>query len=203
MSALITNQIPEQNFELITKQLGVILFLELNNQNDLLPLDDKYDIGLFLERQNKIDSSEDVVVNVSYNSSQFSNQNEKSSQSDSTFNIDVYVNGVYSGLMNGDEDSRLKHHKVVGWIRYILSSTVYRSLGLPFGIIMSTDVQSINFDDNYGNEDGNFIRMCRIVFSVRHIEDCELESGVALLGHDSTIKLDLTNKGYKFNFNND
>lgn len=199
MSALITNSIPEQNFELLTKQLGAILFLEVSNQNSLLT--SGYDIGTFIERQSKIDQSEEIVINVSFNSAQNSNHNELNYQSDGTFNIDVYSNGIESEDVRGDEDTRLKHHKVIGWIRYILSSTVYKALGLPYGVVMSTTVQSINFDDNYGNEDGNFIRMCRIVFSVRFIEDCEFEEGITLLGNDTTIRLDLTDRGYKFNFN--
>lgn len=201
MSALIINSIPEQNFELLTKQLGAILFLEVSHQNSLLT--SGYDIGTFIERQSRIDQSEEIVINVSFNSAQNVNHNESNYQCDGTFNIDVCSNGIESDSLLGDEDSRLKHHKVIGWIRYILSSTIYKTLGLPFGIVMSTTVQSINFDDNYGVEDGNYLRMCRIVFSVRFIEDCDLESSITLLGNDTTIKLDLTEKGYKFNFNND
>mgnify|MGYP000970290934 CR=1 FL=1 len=78
MTALITNKIPEQSFELITKQLGAILLCELEKQNELNCT--KYDLGVFLERQEPYDKSEDVVVNISLNNVNYESFNERDTQ---------------------------------------------------------------------------------------------------------------------------
>ncbi len=196
---LITEQIPEQSFELIAKQLGAIILLELENQNKLSC--SKYDIQTFLERTIPIDKSEDVVVNISLNSVNYDEHNEFSVHGSHNFNIDVYTFSDDNICQTADQRSVIKIHRVVGWIRYILSSTKLKTLGFEPGIIGGTYVQSINYDDNYGNQDGSMSRMCRIVFNVRAFEIQDPDEITEFTINDTVIKLSNTDKGYKLIFN--
>lgn len=198
---LITEQIPEQSFELITKQLGAILLLELDNQNKMSC--SKYDIQTFLERTIPIDKSEDVVVNISLNSVNYDEHNEFSVQGSHNFNIDVYTFSDDNIYNTADENSRIKLHRVVGWIRYILSSTKYKYLNINNDAchISGSYLQSINFDDNFGNQDASMSRMCRIVFNVRADENQDPDQATDFTINETNFKISNTEKGYKLIFN--
>ena len=201
MSAKITEIIAEQSFEILTKEVGAILLLELENQLSIQECDSDIELGVFIERITPIDKSEDVVVNVSLNSANYDNYNEFESQGTHTFNIDTYTFGVDSLNETANTNVRLKLQKITGWIRYILQSTKYKTLGFAPGLVSGTYVQSINFDDNYGKEDSSMNRMSRLVFSVRASEFQNSDDSKAFLRSDTTIKLDSTEKGYKLIFN--
>lgn len=201
MSIKITEIIAEQSFEILTKEVGAILLLELENQLSLEECNSGIDLGVFIERIEPIDKSEDVVVNVSLNSVNYDNHNEYDSQGSNIFNIDVYAFGAASVDENASDNVRLKLQKITGWIRYILASTKYKTLGFVPGLVGGTYVQSINFDDTFGKEDGAMTRMSRLVFSVRAIEFQNADDSKVFNRNDTSIKLDLTEKGYKLIFN--
>lgn len=194
-------EIPKQNFEKILDQIGAILLIELSNQNTIC--DFGFDFGVFKERQTPIDKSEDCVINVSLANSDNLNFNQFSYESNSSFNIDIYLNGYDTEFESGSEFVKIRLHKIVGLIRYILSYHEYKSLGFDFGFIGSVNLNSMAFDDNYGNQDGSYFRMSRLNLGVKHIESCQDEFNTILEGNDSKVRLEQTNKGYKFNFNND
>jgi hypothetical protein len=200
MSVLITEKIPIQNFEIVKNKVEVILFTELNNQNKLQCKG--IDIEVFTERQEPYSNGEDVVVNVSLNNIPYSQIDTRNTTGNLSFNIDVYASGFTTLDNDGNKTSRSKLELVTGWIRYILSSTKYNTLGFPKGVIGGTYVDSIQFDDNYGNQEANYIRMARIQFSVKVIENQELWTGIELLGNDTVIKINNGSKGYKLTFNN-
>lgn len=199
MSAKITEIIAEQSFEILTKEVGAILLLELENQKTLQNYD--IDLGIFIERMIPISDSEDVVVNVFLNNVGYDNQNEFESQGTHTFNIDVYTFGVDSVDESANTNVMLKLQKITGWIRYILSSTKYKTLGFSPGLVGGTYLNSISFDDSFGKEDGAMVRMSRLVFSVRASEFQNSDDILEFTGNDTTVKLDLTEKGYKLIFN--
>ena len=110
MSAKITEIIADQSFEILTKEVGAILLLELENQKTLQNYD--IDLGIFIERMIPISDSEDVVVNVSLNNVGYDNQNEFESQGTHTFNIDVYTFGVDSIDESANTNVMLKLQKI-------------------------------------------------------------------------------------------
>lgn len=200
MSATITEIIQEQGFELITKQLGAIMLLELTNQLELQKC--HIDLGVFLERIEPIDKSEDVVVNVSLNSINYDEHNEFEVHGAHTFNLDVYSFGEETIDKTSSTDVRIKIQKIVGWVRYILSSTKLKTLVFEPGLISGTYIQSVNFDDTYGKEDGSMTRMARVVFLVRAFESQDPdEYNNNFTGNDTVIKIESTDKGYKLTFN--
>lgn len=200
MSVLITEIIPIQNFEIVKNNVEVILFTELNNQKKLQCKG--IDIEVFTERQEPYSNGEDVVVNVSLNNIPYSQIDTRNTTGNLSFNIDVYASGFTTLDNDGNKTSRSKLELVTGWIRYILSSTKYNTLGFPKGVIGGTYVDSIQFDDNYANQEANYVRMTRIQFSVKVIENQELWTGIELLGNDTVIKINDGSKGCKLTFNN-
>lgn len=200
MEVLITETIGKQGFELISEQLGAILLLELSNQKKIQCK--KFNLDVYNERQNPIDRSEDVVINVSLNNIAISSHTEREFDSVLNFFVDVYVNGDESIDLSGDAETSQKLNLMLGWARYILSSTRYKTLAFDYGMIMGTYVRNIQFDDNFGEQNGTFSRMARISFEVRAVEGQDMENGILLGQNNSIIKLEETELGYKYNFVN-
>jgi hypothetical protein len=200
MTAIIENIIPAQNFEIVQNKIGVILLLELLNQKKLQCIDNE--IEVFLSRQTPYDKSEDVMINVSMAQINYSGKTQIDSQGLTTYNVDIYCNSDEKQCTTGSENTRIVLNQITGLVRYILSSTKYKTLGFQAGFIGGTMVDSIQFLDNFGNQEANFVSMSRIVFTARLNENQLAWEGIALLGNDTNIKLDSTNKGYKLTFNN-
>lgn len=199
MAVLITEKIELQNFEIIKDKLGVILFEELINQKRLQCVD--IDLNVFIERQEPYDDAEDVVINITENNIAYDSIDEKNSQGNISFDIDIYASGNATIDIDGNTNVRRKIDIVKGWIRYILSSTKYKTLDFPKGFIGGTYVNSIQNDKNYGTQDGSFVRVTTINFSVRASEIQEMWNGLEFTGNDTVIKLDDGTKGYKLIFN--
>lgn len=199
MSAKITEIIQDQGFEVLTQTIGAIMLLELTEQQSIQSYD--MDLGVFIERIEPIDKSEDVVVNVSLGAVNYDNHNEFESQGTHNFNIDTYVFGLESSSETASKNASLKLNKITGWIRYILQSTKYKTLGFDPGFVGGTYVQSINFDDNFGKEDTSMSRMSRLVLSVRASEFQNSDEILEFTRNDTTIKLDSTDKGFQLIFN--
>lgn len=200
MEPKITAIIPVQGFEIVLNRLGAILFLEIANQrtlgNDMEP------IGFYLERTDSYDKDEGIVVNVSLVNTPYSGKTQTASQSDSVFNIDVYVNAKGSSVLSGDDAARQKLHKYVGWVRYILSCTYYKTLGFPPGGLGGAAVDDSSFDPLINRESGDHIRFSRTTYSARIMENQEAWAGVPLDGNDTKILINQTSKGYKLTLNN-
>tara|TARA_R100000541_G_scaffold44592_1_gene51681 strand:+ start:1664 stop:2266 length:603 start_codon:yes stop_codon:yes gene_type:complete len=199
MAVLITEKIQLQNFEIIKDKLGVILFEELINQKRTQCAE--FDLEVFIERQEPYDDAEDVVVNITENNISYSSIDSNSSQGNISFDIDIYASGNATIDIDGNTNVRRKLDIVKGWIRYILSSTKYQTLGFPKGFIGGTYVNSIQNDKSYGSQDGSFVRVTTINFTVRASENQEMWDGLGFTGNDTVIKLDNGTKGYKLIFN--
>jgi hypothetical protein len=195
MASIINEIIPNQGFEIVLNKIGVIVLEELSNQKIIQPIDSDFEV--FIERQEPYANSEDVVINISYENSDFGGKTQKDVQGNTTFSIDIYTTGIESAGQTGNDDARIKALKYAGMIRYILSSTKYKTLGYAPGLIGGSMVENITNQTKYGNEDASFIKFVRVTFSVRIQENQEAWTGIPLLGNDTTIKLDMTDKGYK------
>lgn len=203
--AVITEVIPRQGFEVVQNRIGEILLTELTNQKALQGFDSNF--GVFLERQEPFDKSEDVMVAVMLAGADYKGFTTKDQQGDTTYIIDVFASGAASSTMEPSLEARDKAFLYVGMIRYILSSSKYQTLGLPPGLIGGKYFESFKFDidfsnfGNHSNYDARFIRFARIVFSVRIQENQEMWTGIPLLGNSTLVTLDATNKGFQLVFN--
>lgn len=197
--ALINYIIPMQAFEVVLNKIASILLIEVSNQVTLNSLNDQVEV--YTERMTSFDKSEDVLINVSLASSNFQNITKRDSTGLTDFYIDVYARGFESDLSTGEKDSRNKLHRYMGMCRHILSSSRYMYLGFEPGLIGGVYVNSINYDDNYDNQDAAYIRMARLNLSVRIYEFQDMDIPVEFLGNDTIIKLSNTDKGQKLIFN--
>ena len=200
MASIIDNLITEQGFELVNTKLGVILLEELTNQkNNFNAFENDFEV--FVGRQEAYGKSEDVVINVSFDNASFSDKTQHYVQSSDTFFIDIYCQGISTSGMSSSVQADRLGLRIAGIIRSILSSTKYNTLGLERGLIGGTMVESIQSSNQFNEQDSNSIKFVRITFSARIRESQEMWVGIDLLGNDSNIKLNLTNKGYQLTFN--
>lgn len=197
---MIDHVIPQHKFETVLNNIGVILLSELNNQKFLNNFNESFEI--FKERQTPIDKAEEIVINLVIDNISYTNHNQFSSDGTHTINIEVYVNGYETSTLNGSEFSSLKLNKVVGLISYVLRHDEYFNLGFQTPTIASKTLNSISFDKSITNQDATFSRMAIIELMVRFSENYQDNNLIPLLGNDSRIKINLTDKGYKFEFNN-
>lgn len=200
MAAIITEIIPIQGFEIVLNKIGVILFEELTNQKNIQSINGNFEV--FIERQEPYDKAEDVVINISLDNDNFTGKTQKDSQGLTSFFIDIYSKGFLAYKLDGISTFRDKRSVYCGLIRYILNSTKYNKLGFQPGLIGGAYVDTISYQSTPENEDGSYVKFARINFSVRIQENQQNWSGVPLMGNDSIVKLDQTEKGYKLTFNN-
>jgi hypothetical protein len=200
MASIIDSLITENGFELVNTKLGVILLEELSNQKETFnAFENNFEV--FVGRQEAYDKSEDVVINVSFDNANFSGKTQNDVQGNDTYFIDIYCQGVSSSEMTSSVEADKLGLRFAGLIRSILSSTKYKTLGFNPGLIGGTMVESIQSVNQFNEQDANSIKFVRVTFSARVQENQSMWQGVNLLGNDTTIKLDLTNKGYKLTFN--
>lgn len=198
--AVINEVIPMQGFEVVLNKIASILFIEITNQIALSSLTDEVEV--YIERMTPYDKSEDVLINVSCNAVSYGEFTQRDSEGNTTYFIDLYTRGTENDLVTGEANSRNKIHKYLSMVRYILSSVRYKTLDTGFGLVAGTYVNAINFDDNYGNQDGAYIRFARLTFGVRIMENQSMDIPIEFLGNDSVLKLSNTDKGQKLIFNN-
>lgn len=191
--------IPEQGFETVRDLIGAILKIELESQKTKQNLTDE--IHIYTSRSTPFHQSEQLMINVLLDSGDYSNITEKGSHERTVFFIDVYTSSKETEDSDGGYNSTRKCDKYLGMIRYILSDHHYKTLGLPPGLIMGTYVDSFENFEPSNTQDAAYIKMSRLSFSVRINEDQSLWEGIKINSIFTQVKLDLTNKGYKYESN--
>jgi len=204
MEPKILNIIPLSNFEIVRDQLGLVLFTELNKQIELesIPCTD-----VFVEKSTPADSADKPTVNIILDSSNFmsgnhanaqNNMTQRSAQSYTTFFIDITTSGVATASLTAGQVSIFLLHRIAGMCMHILRASFYRTLGLPQGTIGGAYVDMLATADPHQKEDTDGTRFARISYGIRILENAPAWQGVPLLENNSSVKLELTEKGYKF-----
>jgi hypothetical protein len=212
---MIPSVIPQQNFEKIRDRIGLIIFQELENQFDLtgdenlerpLEVDGEYPESLlvYIDRVVPIDEAEMPVINVSYNGANYDSNNPRYADGSNTYFIDVYVKSEANEDGNETDADRLaaiKLSSILGKIAYILRYSDYKTLGFASGFIGNTKVASLNILGSLKNEnqsDANRGIVGRIIFEVRCVETVDSIEPRDMQGFVTTVKLNLTDKGYVY-----
>jgi hypothetical protein len=193
---MITNNIPTQGFEIVRDLIGTILYSNLLVQKNLKFLPD--DINVFIGRTSPFQSSEKLMINVVSDSSAYNSFTEYNVQGSTNYFIDVFCTAAETENFTGDKISTNKRDLYIGMIRYILQSTIYKTLQLPPGLILGTYVEGFENFDSSNNQDASFVKMGRLTFSVRLNESQNLWEGVDISSIFTDVKLELTNLGYQF-----
>ena len=191
MAALITIQIPAQNFEVIRNSIGTLLAEELASQTAA------NDVTVWENRFIAFDNSELPAINVSYDNTPYDNHNAQSRRGVNKYYIDVIVSAKHSSTQKADYRSSLLCQKIAGIVAYILSSAEYHTLGLTTGLIQSRWVESLQMG-KLAEQDSLHTIVCRVTFNVIAREDVGNLTGTPLEIISSQVKLNETEKGYKF-----
>ena len=198
MAAIITEVIPQANFEIIHDKIGEILVVELANQKTLQPLRLTENVGVFKERITSVDKTEEVVISVLLDGFNSSYATQSDQQNRTNYFIDIYASGKAGIDTPGDNVVATIVQKYIALIRYILQSHKYVTLNLPLGTIGNTNVDSGQMYEQPNTPDANFSRMARIGFSVKIMENQEVWEGILLDNNTTTVNIELTDKGYQY-----
>jgi len=196
MAALITDIIPEQNFELVRDQIGGILTTELLKQKELQAFDEP--VTVFQERIIPMTTEEVLYFNVLMDGASYDSFSNLSVQGNVRYLVDVYVCGADSPGKSGSKDSRNRLGKFIGMVRYILSSGQYKTLGFEPGFIGGVYVESIALSDPQRSGDVNYTAFGRVVISVRMAEENSATAGVPITSIGTVMKISETDHGYKY-----
>lgn len=201
MASQITGIIPKQGFELVRDAIGVILLEELTAQKNRRT--DLEDFEILSESLVPYTSAEKITINVLLAKADYGQMTQKDAQGRTIYFIDVVTSGEEKDDMTGSMDASFRRDRYTGMIGYIFRSAFYRYMGpiIPQGLVGGVYVESFTNLDPYKKEDSDFTTFARIQMAVRIQEDAQAWSGVELVGVNTSVRLDLTNKGYKFVFN--
>jgi hypothetical protein len=200
LTALIHTAIGQQGFEKVKDRIAEILLVELTNQKQLQEFEE--DIEVFNERIAPMDEAETLYFNILLDSGSYSNKNQLDQEGNTIYFIDVYTSGK-AGEQVGTSDSTQRRDKFLGMVRYILSDTRYNMLGFDYGLIAGSQVERFSTLDPSHKEDSSYTNFGRLQFSVRIVENQTLWDGVEVVGNNTNVKLDLTDKGFKYIFQKD
>lgn len=199
MPALITEAIQQQGFEKVRDAIGVALLTELSNQKTLQSFDE--DITIYRERVIPIEIEENLYFNILLDNASYGNYTQRDAQGRTIYFIDIYTTGKNTSSLVGSLDSGTRLGKFLGMAMYILGSNQYKTLGLPPGLIGGTYIESFATSEPVQQQNSVYSRFARISFAVRVQENYSLWNGINLVGNDSTVKMNQTEKGYKYTYN--
>lgn len=195
---LIVNVIPPQGFEIVRDRIGEILFDEISSQV-AKSYNTDIDAQVYVERSNQIDKTELPLINISLSTGSYDNKNQGNVNGTYTFDIDAYTHAKTTEDESGDVLAAFKLQKILGVCRAILENPVYKTLGYTPGFIIRTGCSDINIAiPGAGKLDTLNTLMGRLSFTVVLIESTELIVPALITGYDTSIKMVLTNQGYKY-----
>lgn len=195
---LIVDVIPPQGFEIVRDRIGEILFDEISSQV-AQSYNTDIDAQVYVERSNQIDKTELPLINISLSTGSYDNKNQGNLNGTYIFDIDAYTHSKSTEDESGDVLAALKLQRILGVCRAILENPVYKTLGYMPGFIIRTGCSDINIAiPGAGKLDTLNTLMGRLSFTVVLIENTELIVPVLIAGYDTSIKMVLTNTGYKY-----
>lgn len=198
--ALINGIIPAQNFETVRDRIGAVLATELGNQFALSG-DASANPVVYVERCIAFDKEELPALNVALSRGDYDNKDVTQADGSYLFNIDVYAKSKSNGLAGGDTLARTHLHRMLGMCRAILSNPVYRTLGFTAPSLCRVTVNSVETDAEGHMIDAVSGVMGRLELLVKVPENVALIDTVACLENITTVKLDVTQKGYMYVMN--
>lgn len=199
MSAVITSIIPVQRFETIRDKIALVLAEELANQQVLVEGDGGEFTAptVWTDRYVPFDKTELPALVVSFGLGEYSNQTQISAEGVYSYFIDVYANAENEEDTDGYKLSNAKMARIMGMVRYILTSPAYKTLGLPAGYILNRQPQNIGVYTAKDVQDALSDSVGRMVFNVRAVENQDGDPVINLEGMDTTFMIAETDKGNK------
>lgn len=198
MASLLTGIIPKQGFELCRDAIGAIILTELSAQKVRQGNTDfPEDVIVLSESLPPADASEYMTMNVMTASAAYSEITQSEAEGNTIYLVDFYSSGSSSG------DSSFRLQKFVGMVGYIFRSAQFRDLGLK-GLVAGTYVEKFTIGESIQSkkEDSAFTSFAQLQIAVRIQETAQVWAGVAFNQNNSSVILELTDKGYQYVFTN-
>ena len=187
--ALIKENIPTQNFELVKNEIAFILKEEIDNQ--LFLLGEDIAVNVFLDRMIPVSDSENIVINIYLLKGKYNEITNVSSEGDYSYIIDIYTNSQSEKVISSSVLDM-----VYGWVRYILSHPEYKTLNFKRGVIAGTYVDSFESQSKLLIEDSNLFDIRSVVFNCRVYESQLGVDGDKINYNCTNFKICNSNKGY-------
>lgn len=190
--------IPKQAFELIRDRIAAILNDEIANQF-LLTNDHSLKLKVVTESINPVNTPNLPVVNVNFASGKYDSKNYGGSISASpyTYNIDVYTHSNTIGNYDGSYLSAIALQKILGVCRYALEHSAYKTLGFVAPFIQRVYCSEVDIA-NSGKNDMLNSMMGRLTFNVDAIEITGLKIPETIVGYETIVKIENTEKGFVY-----
>jgi hypothetical protein len=200
MAALITNIIPKSGWEICRDAIGAILLIELTNQKTLQgnAFPEEIEGQIMLESLIPADSANQISINILPDSADYTDHTQSQATAMYRYFIDIYTSGTSS------EDSARRRDKFLSMCAYIFNSAFYRTLGLsaPQGLIGGVYTYKFQVTDPIKKEDTDFTSFARLQLHVKVQEVAGVWDGFDLLINNTSVKLENSDKGYIFVFDN-
>jgi hypothetical protein len=130
-------------------------------------------------------------------SGEYTNQHQGQSDGEFTFNIDCYASADTNEDEDGDVEAMFRVQKLLGICRAILEDPQYKTLLFAKPFIMNRHVRSLLISQPDG-KDAKSVALARLVYSVKAPDTSTLLTAIEASGTDTSVKLNLTNRGYVF-----
>ncbi len=200
MAAVITEVIPVSAYEICRDAIGAILLVELTAERLKVgtQLTEVIAGQITLESLIPTDSANEVSINILPDMGDYSEHTQNQATGMYRYFIDIHTAGKGSGV------SAMRRDKFMRYCMYIFRSAQYRTLGLPIpqGLIGGVYVNHFQVQDPEKREDTDYTTFARIHLGVKVQEVASMWVGVPLQINNTSVKLELTDKGYIFVFNN-
>lgn len=190
-------KIPTQRFELIRDAIGRVLTAEFANQ---LALGGGVEnLSIFSERSQPLDSAELPAINIILSNVDFPEElNAYNSLGDDSFLIEIYTNAETTEEQGGDVASGILLAKIAGMVRAILMDNQYLRLDFTDKFIQTRKVKSFTRTQPRIALDVNNTISGIVQVHYYSEETTEVQTGVVEQLLSTVVKLENTQKGYKF-----
>lgn len=190
-------KIPPQNFEYARNRVAEILIDEVGAQINMPDSDLPPKIGVYVERTTPFNITELPAYNVYMDSGSWDNKHYGGADGSYVIVIDAIASSKASIDEMADKLSAIKAQRMLGVARYILEDPIYNTLGFEPGFIENTwcsefetgKEKSVDTDD---------VQIARLKFNVKASETNCLLIPKLIDGYDTTVKIGLTDSGYKY-----
>lgn len=196
--ALLTEKIPQQNFEIVRDRIALILADEISNQSAILPATPDLNPTVWTERFVPFSHVEFPAVNVIFSSGNFVDQYTTHDLAVHKYYIDVYAKSPTIGSDGGDKLASIKLHRMLGICRAILENPQYRTLAFAPPSLQHTKVVDISIEQPQNNQDAESVVMGRLTFDVHVPEKMQLLTANNISGWETSVELNESLKGYEF-----
>lgn len=182
-------------FEKIRDRIVEILVVELAHQT-AITYNEVLDADVYRERSVPFDKTDLPAVNVAVAKGDFNNASLLQKDGNYVYHIDCFTRAKTDDDEGGDAKAMLKLHSLMGVCDAIISDHQYKTLGFAPPFLSGRRIEEMQIAEPKRNEDAESIMMGRLTLIVRVPETVNKLPGTLIVGYETQVKIDDTEKGY-------